>query len=392
MLNLHGKKILLLVSYTTPYTAGSGINAFNFGKSLLEKGIDCKILTFSRNLRLPLKTVYEDLIIYRIPYFNKDIILKVLSLILILPFYFYYIFKTNIIIIYGGNIIAWEFAILFGKLLNKKVVFRSTMYNEDDPISLTKNRIFGFFRKPLLKKIDLYLALHPGFTNSYKSLFPDSKNILETVQGVNTDIFKPPSSEKEKKSLRDKLYLPLNKYIILSVGLLVERKGYPEIFNALSKLDISFIYVILGEYHLEKSHHLYNRHKEISEIYENGMGKLKDKITFKGFQPNIIDYYQAADVFLMNSYQEGIPNSLLEAMSCGLPIVCNNLSALENYLTYNFHNCLLFSQINEMTPLIKDLYSNHALKARLAKNASAIIAQNFSFEIVYKNLKKCLNF
>jgi len=353
MLNFHGKKILLLVSYAAPYTAGGGINAFNFGKFL---------------------------------------ILKLLSLIFILPFYFYFIFKANIIIIYGGNIIAWELAILFGKLLNKKVVFRSTMFDEDDSISLTKNKISGLFRKPLLKKIDLYFSLHPGFTRSYKSLFPDSNNILETVQGVNPDIFKPLKNEKEKKLLRNKLKLPANKYLILSVGLLVKRKGYLKIFNALSQLDIPFKYVILGEYNLEKTHHLYNKHKEITEIYENGKKILKDKITFRGYQTNIMDYYKAADLFLMNSYQEGVPNSLLEAMACGLPPVCNNLTGLEDYLTYNYHNCLLFSKSNEIPSLIEKLYSNHTLSARLSKNALVTIVQNFSFEKVYKNLKKCLNF
>jgi glycosyltransferase involved in cell wall biosynthesis len=392
MHNFHGKKILLLTSYTIPYTAGGGINAFNFGKFLTERGINCQILTFSRNLRLPLKTASGRLYIYRIPYFNKGIILKVLSLIFILPYYFCFIFRTNILIIFGGNIIAWEFAILFGKLFNKKVVFRSTMFNEDDPISLTKNKIQRIFRKPLLKKIDLYFSLHPGFTKSYKSLFPNNNNILETVQGVSTDIFKPLKNKSEKKHIRGKLGLPVDKYIILSVGLLVRRKGYPEIFNVLAKLDIPYKYVVLGEYHLEKTHHLYSKHKEISEIYEKGKKILKDKILFAGYQPNIIEYYQAADVYLMNSCQEGVPNSILEAMATGLPIVSNNLTGLENYLTYNNNNCLLFSEINEIPPLIKKLYSNHKLSAKLSKNAPVIVVQHFSFEKVYKNLKKCLNF
>ena len=392
MHNYHGKKILLLTSYTIPYTAGGGINAFNFGKFLTARGINCQILTFSRNLKLPFKTAYGQLIIYRIPYFSKGIILKVLSLIFILPYYFYFTFKTNIIFIFGGKIIAWEFAILFGKLFNKKVVFRSTMFDEDDPISLTKNKIQRLFRKPLLRKIDLYFSLHPGFTKSYKSLFPDSNNILETIQGVNTDIFKPLRNEIDKDHIRSKLGLPANKYVILSVGLLVKRKGYLEIFDALSQLDIPFKYIILGEYHLEKAHHLYNRHKEITEIYEKGKQILKNKILFAGYKQNITDYYEAANVLLINSYQEGVPNSLIEAMACGLPIVCNNLTGLKDYLTYNYHNCLLFSDRNEISSLIKEIYSNKTLSAKLSKNATDIIVHNFSFEKVYKNLKKCLNF
>jgi glycosyltransferase involved in cell wall biosynthesis len=392
MLNINGKKILLLVSYTIPYTSGSGINAFNFGKFLLEKGVNVKILTFSRNLSLPLKSSYNKLLIYRIPYLNKGIALKLISLFLILPFYIYFIIKTNILIIYGGNIIAWEFAILFGKILHKKVIFRSTMFNEDDPVSLTKNKTLKTLRKPLLKIVDIYYSLHPGFTKSYKSLFPDSNNVLETVQGVNNEVFKPLKSEEEKRRLRNKLKLPLNKYIILSVGLLVERKGYLKIFNELSKLDIPFLYVILGEYSLNKKHHLYNRHEEISEIFENGKEILKDKVDFRGFQENIVDYYKSADIFLMNSYMEGIPNSLLEAMSCGLPIVCNNMTGLENYLIFNSYNCLIFHNFSEIPNMINRIYSQYRLSTKLAKNSQVIIKKHFSFEKVYKNLKKCLIF
>ncbi len=48
---------------------------------------------------------------------------------------------------------------------------------------------------------------------------------------------------------------------------------------------------------------------------------LEDKVIFTGFQKNVGYYLQYAKVFLMTSKTEGFPNSMIEAMSFGIPVV-----------------------------------------------------------------------
>lgn len=53
---------------------------------------------------------------------------------------------------------------------------------------------------------------------------------------------------------------------------------------------------------------------------------LSDSVQLIGYQQDVVPWYQAADVFVLPSHHEGLSNSLLEALSCGLPVVSTRVS------------------------------------------------------------------
>lgn len=53
---------------------------------------------------------------------------------------------------------------------------------------------------------------------------------------------------------------------------------------------------------------------------------LNASVRFAGLQSEVLSWYQAADIFVLPSHREGLSNSLLEAMSCGLPVVSTRVS------------------------------------------------------------------
>jgi glycosyltransferase involved in cell wall biosynthesis len=57
--------------------------------------------------------------------------------------------------------------------------------------------------------------------------------------------------------------------------------------------------------------------------YIAGYG-LKPHITLSGFRPNPLPYFRQADLFCLSSLYEGMPNALLEAMLCRVPVIATD--------------------------------------------------------------------
>ena len=51
---------------------------------------------------------------------------------------------------------------------------------------------------------------------------------------------------------------------------------------------------------------------------------LRETVRLTGFQDNAIAWYRSADVFVLPSLVEGMPNVLLEAMACGTPVISSD--------------------------------------------------------------------
>ncbi len=103
--------------------------------------------------------------------------------------------------------------------------------------------------------------------------------------------------------------------LILSVGRLEPQKDLATLLKAfaeLIKLQSSRL-IILGQG--PEEHNL----KKIS----NNLG-IKSFVDFVGFQLNPFSWMAKADVFVLSSLFEGLPNALIEAMACGTPVVSTN--------------------------------------------------------------------
>ena len=384
--NISNKRILFCSSFTPPVNAGGGKNAFNFAKFLSEKGLQVTLLTLNRRRKLPHMELVGSLKIIRILYFNYNLFTKLLSLLIILPGYFIYVVRNDVIFIYGGNIIAFEFIILAGRLLGRHVVFRSTMLGEDDMVTLLR-KWYGLkgLRKAVLSLISTYFSLNPEFTKSFLKIYGEDKKVIESPQGVNTQIFYPVSKET-KLTLREKLGLPKDQFIIITIGYLLNRKGYAEIFENLAQLKIPFLYVVTGDFEVEKSHYLYHLTDQIKHLYNHGYHTLRKKILFTGPRENVNEYLQASDIFLLNSKREGVPNALLEAMACGILPVIKSIRGIDKYITFSRKNALVFNHPGEMEKLILEVSDNRSLIKQLGRNASNEMAKKLSFEVVFNKI------
>jgi len=373
-------RIIIFSPYTKPYYSGSGINAFSLAKQLLANGSKVLLVTFNWNLKDNLKDNYDGLKVVRIPFFNFVFLNKFflrLYLTFIFPVFFA-CFRYRQIVIFGA-FSGYLLLIIFSKIFGLKVVFRSTMLGVDDILSLTKN---SKLRRYILGKIDFYYATNPAFEYCFLSVYPLAKGkVFLTTPGVDLERFSKHSTNIERKN---------NPLSIISIGNIIPRKGYIELFDNLSLLDIDFTYRILGA-DRPKSQFSWHSDEQMEKIMVHGKKILGSKVEFLGWIDDVVGYLESSDVFLLNSHKEGLPNSLLEAMACGVVPIVNRMDGLDDYLLFDKENSFIFDSFSELAFILTQLSQNRILLNRISNNARKTIKSNFGFSEAVKSIMSVYN-
>lgn len=379
------KRFALLSSYTYPETSGSGINAYNLAKALINSGHKAKVISFKRSTDNP----PADNVV-RIPYYSRTLIGKLSSLSFILPCYFYFILRSDVLVIYGNKIIAWELALIIAKLFGKKVVFRSLLFNVDDILTTIKGPgIRKKIYRKLLNAAHCYYSINGKFSETWLIESQNPKVLFECPQGVDTMLYSPVSGKKTQLRLKQKLNLPTDKHIIISAGFLIQRKQPLELFNAIAQLPFNFHYIYLGEFKFGERHFLRNLNMEATSLYTKGKEILDDNIQFPGFVGNINLYFKCADVFIHGQSKE-VPNVVYESMASGVPVIVSQETILLSTFLKPGENCLAYTSNGEIPRLIQVLREDHELRKRISKNAIEWINTNAAFPVVTDRLTKFL--
>jgi glycosyltransferase involved in cell wall biosynthesis len=136
---------------------------------------------------------------------------------------------------------------------------------------------------------------------------PDKVTVLRN--GVDTRLFRPFDREMAREKLG------LTRPTLISVGLLIERKGHHRIVEAMCQLpDMDLLIVGEGP----------ERNSLTALIDRLG---LRAQVRLLGALPHaeLPSLYSAADALVLASSREGWPNVLLEAMACGTPVIASNI-------------------------------------------------------------------
>lgn len=137
----------------------------------------------------------------------------------------------------------------------------------------------------------------------------------EYMPGVGIDIEKIQSIKVNRNKKRKELGIPQDAVVLLSVGELSKRKNHEIVIKALAKLeDKNIVYAICGKGPLYG--YLQDLARQLNVI---------NRVFLLGFRIDIIEICKASDIFVFPSFQEGLPVALMEAMACGVPVVCSNI-------------------------------------------------------------------
>ncbi len=142
----------------------------------------------------------------------------------------------------------------------------------------------------------------------------DPDKTLALVNGVDTAHFSP----GDRSIARAAVGLPLHAPVILVVGRLVASKRHDLLFQAfesvLRRSPDAVLCVVGGGEGPEA-----DRIRSLAASFP-----APSQIRIEGFRPDPLPYYRAADILAVPSVTEGLSNAVLEAMSCGLPVLAND--------------------------------------------------------------------
>jgi glycosyltransferase involved in cell wall biosynthesis len=210
--------------------------------------------------------------------------------------------------------------ILLLKLYGKKVIAKVAAANVGTEAGSLQGRysLLGKILIWMLKQVDSFIATSEEIEQGLLRDGYDRAKIVRIPNSVDPNIFYPSARESREKMRKDTGFS--DETIVTFTGRLVDGKGIDTLLAAWEKLpvDLKNTYLfILGEGPLENQ--LKNQCRELG---------IEGKVKFTGLVHNVRKYLAISDIYVFPSFQEGFPNSVLEAMACGLPVIASRIGGV----------------------------------------------------------------
>jgi glycosyltransferase involved in cell wall biosynthesis len=150
----------------------------------------------------------------------------------------------------------------------------------------------------------------------------EKRRIRIIPNGVDTERFRPAASDSERERARDALSIPSGRFVVVIVAALRPEKNHRLLLDAAARIEASrrdFLFLIVGEG--PEGDDLRLRARERS---------LGDSVRFMGRREDIPAILSAVDASVLCSHPvvETFPLAVLEAMSCGVPVVASDVGAV----------------------------------------------------------------
>lgn len=238
------------------------------------------------------------------------------------------------------------------------------------PIKGGKSRLSQFlFRKPVVfnMKYSDFVFSYGGFvTNTIENTGVNKNKIIEIPTGIEEEWLKEDSVKSVSNPIR---FVFIGRYDLV--------KGIKELNQAISELkDYCFHFSFIGPFP-EKN-------------------RIKSKnVTYEGYVNNdelLKEYLSNADVLVLPSFSEGMPNVILEAMAFGLAILATNVGAVS--LMVNNENGILLNQVDANSikkGLIKFIEMRDIELIEMKEKSIISIKRNFLWSNIIENLVKELS-
>ena len=242
-----------------------------------------------------------------------------------------------------------------------------------DVYKLKRRLLWKSYLENLRCNADAFIVISQEIDDELEALgVPQAKRIF-LPNGVNTERCTP-VSEEQKLKLRLRLLLPAQACIVTYVGRLVPEKRVDHLLKIWDRVRSKYpeaLLLVVGEGSEEQ---------KLKGMNING-------VQFTGQVDDAVPYLQAADLFVLPSSTEGLSNSMLEAMSCGMPVLATAVGGASDVIHHKENGYLIPpDDVDALRSGLETLLADAALRTRLGSNARSRIVENFSLDSVAERL------
>lgn len=178
--------------------------------------------------------------------------------------------------------------------------------------SLKSQLVYRPLERWICSAMDMNLGMNMEEVENLKRW---NKRTAHYVHGVGLNVARMQNPARSREQMREEFGLTESDKFIASIGELDDNKNHITVIKALATLGRKdFKYVVCGV----------GPNKDMLLAEAEHMG-LKENVILAGYRSDIPDVLNAADIFVFPSFHEGMPVSALEAMACGLPIICSEI-------------------------------------------------------------------
>lgn len=270
-----------------------------------------------------------------------------------------------------------EIVVTISRILHKPTVVRIAQGE------ISTSYFMGRFRRRFFSSLATKLVV------LNKSLFESlelaaSHKVQWFPNGVDIERFQPAIND-EKTELRERWKIRESQPVILFVGAMVPRKGVDTLVSAfiqVAKDNKDSLLLLAGPTNSQTE--FFNEIK--LQVAKFG---LEHRIRFLGHTSTVEDLMRAADIFVLPSHAEGMPNVLLEALATGLPCIASNIPGVQELIIPN-HNGLLFppKSVQELANQLRFLLDHDDARQEIGKQACQTIVEKFSIRQTAKRYQE----
>ena len=200
--------------------------------------------------------------------------------------------------------------------------------------------------------------------------------VTSVPTGIDLERFSPGNAGEA----RTRLNLSGERFIVGIVATLRSWKGHRYLVEAVAALkDPQLLLVIVGD-----GPGRANLHAQVQAL------GLQDQVVMPGNQKDVAGWMQAFDVFVLPSYaNEGVPQALMQAMACALPVISTPVGAIGEIVEDGSTGLMVAPRdVPALASALAQLRGDAALRERLGQSGLRQARERFSLERMLDAMEK----